>query len=122
MRERDSRQAQALQQRRWRPVEAYKRHIADVIEVLATDGRGVEPAGSQVSIEGEKTCGDAQSGRRARFVTDAIADPALPDELEVRESLAKSPCGLRVQPGETVQDYASILQVQRIGRTDPLID
>src|SRR5258706_13512361 len=122
MRETNSQQAQALQQRRWRPVEVYAGHMANVIEVLAPDGRGVETAGSQVAIEREKACGDAQSGRRARFVADGIADSALLNDLEVRESLAKSPRGLRLQPGETVQDYGSILQVQRIGRTDPLID
>src|SRR3981189_3574009 len=93
------RQVQLLEQLPRRPVETCERHITHVAQVLAANGRRVEPAGGQIAIEREEARRITPS--RTRFVTDVIADAALFNGGEIGKPLAKAPCGLVVQPHET---------------------
>src|SRR5207302_8440157 len=84
------------------PVETRLRHVADIAQVLSSDGGRIESTGREVAIEREEAGGIALGIRRPRNVTDLIADRVLVGRTELRERRPRTPSRFRLEPREPV--------------------
>src|SRR5882724_1735867 len=116
------RQTQLLEQCRRRAVKARERHIADVTQILASDGTGIKAPCGQVAVPRKETRRLLEGPGGAGLIADVVAYGMLSRRIEAGESLAEPPLRLLVQPLEAAEHDASVALKVGIGSAYPLID